>query len=320
MNFKDMLSRLFSAAPEAEQTQFKSDAQSSGSAEISPQTVRDSIYFTLRDFIEDHGLACLAKDDTTATLQPNGLLWIHLNAPRTLPISEEPGVRKFKTKHLAGLQGFIYILENPQYPEKPKLEVCAQVLTDSVMDHLGLHNPHPFEVQAPDFAFEDPADLRVIVISRQDIEAKNFSALLVLEEVLSDAATARHYRERLDICVSGYDEIKLELWEIPEVRDYIQALDEKWPYWLFFMSRAGLGLQFAMQCFVPPFLTREAFNQEFPRRMEQLFTKRWFPAMNTVADWAGFEEKDIRALTDSAVEYMFSGPTNRPPTPNDSNP
>lgn len=42
--------------------------------------------------------------------------------------------------------------------------------------------------------------------------------------------------ERISISFEGYNEDNRELDEIPEVRDFIYELDDKFPYWLFFLT------------------------------------------------------------------------------------
>ena len=43
--------------------------------------------------------------------------------------------------------------------------------------------------------------------------------------------------ERLSIAFHGYDQDVRELDEIREVRDFVYMLDDKFPYWLFFLSK-----------------------------------------------------------------------------------
>jgi hypothetical protein len=76
--------------------------------------------------------------------------------------------------------------------------------------------------------------------------------------------TARHFAESVDIAFHGYDDIALELFEMPEVRSFVAKLDEKFPYWFFFLSKHNLGLQCVLLCFLPPSLTETARAEVFP--------------------------------------------------------
>jgi hypothetical protein len=129
-----------------------------------------------------------------------------------------------------------------------------------------------------------------------------------LKACLSSPERARALFESLDIAVRGYDADIRELFEIPEVREYVSRLDAEFPYWLFFLAKDGLGLQFIMHCFMPPHLTEEARRRIVPERLNQLLTKRWFPAMNRICEAVGFSECQIEALTSSSTDYFVNGP------------
>jgi hypothetical protein len=107
--------------------------------------------------------------------------------------------------------------------------------------------------------------------------------------------------------LSGADHVTLELFEIPEVRDFVHKLDEEFPFWLFFLSKRYLGLQCLLRCFLPPFLTEEGRAETFPERIGQLLTKRWIPAMNNICEYVGFSEQQITQLTDRVTAYITKG-------------
>lgn len=112
----------------------------------------------------------------------------------------------------------------------------------------------------------------------------------------------------MDLRFSGHDEDVEELFEVAGVRSFIQQLDVEFPYWLYYMSKETNALQAVILSFLPPFLTAEAKAVEFPKRLEQLLTRRWIPALNAIADFAGLEDDEVDLLTDQAVDYIISGP------------
>jgi hypothetical protein len=70
------------------------------------------------------------------------------------------------------------------------------------------------------------ADPLVVVISKSEIETLNITpALETLSKLLSDRGTALQYKGRVLLCVKGYDSDSRELYEVPEVKKYIQLLD-----------------------------------------------------------------------------------------------
>lgn len=113
--------------------------------------------------------------------------------------------------------------------------------------------------------------------------------------------------ERVDIAFHGYDHTHEELFEIPEVRDFVYKLDEQFPFWLYFLSKRHLGLQCLLWCFLPPFLTVEARSKIFPERINDLLTKRWLPAMNQIGEHLGLSESQIERLTERALSYITNG-------------
>lgn len=66
-----------------------------------------------------------------------------------------------------------------------------------------------------------------IVVSKKEIQNNDISlAMKVLSQLFSNDKVAMHFKERVDIHFDGYNDIPDELWEITEVRDYVQKLKE----------------------------------------------------------------------------------------------
>jgi hypothetical protein len=148
------------------------------------------------------------------------------------------------------------------------------------------------------------------IISRRDIERADLRETLVgLKHLTSSVEVAKAYCERVDIAFHGYDDDPRELWEIPEVREFVYKLDTHFPYWLFFLDKKLLGLRCLAWCFLPPFLKEEAQREIYPKRLAELLERRWFPALNAIAGWVGMSDDEIVAITDRSVEYLLRGPT-----------
>lgn len=151
-------------------------------------------------------------------------------------------------------------------------------------------------------------DLLQVVVSKQDVLSGNTQPTAeILRALLHSPEQALRWRERVDIAFDGYNETRWELFEIPEVRDFVFQLDEEFPFWLFFLSKAHLGLQCIMLCFLPPFLKPEAKARIFPERVGRLLEERWFPAMNEVCQFVCMSEQEIEQMTDRVVEYIRAG-------------
>lgn len=152
----------------------------------------------------------------------------------------------------------------------------------------------------PDFAY--------IVASKQVVLAGDTTSVLdALRALLASPEVALQWRERVDFAIDGYNDVEWELFEIEPVRDFVAKLDAEFPYWLFFLSKHGLGLQCITLCFMPPFLTPDGKANHFPQRLESLLTRRWFPAMNQVCQWVGLPEEEIERMSYRAIDYLTTG-------------
>jgi hypothetical protein len=150
----------------------------------------------------------------------------------------------------------------------------------------------------------------IVIISKEEVESQNTtSPLTALKTLLQSPEKARYFQEKVDIAFHGYDEDAQELFEIPEVRNFVYRLDEEFPYWLFFLSKHYLGLQCLLLCFLPPYLTDEAKARIFPERVRDLLLNRWIPAMNQICEYVGMSGDEIDQLTERAVNYVANGRT-----------
>ena len=151
-------------------------------------------------------------------------------------------------------------------------------------------------------------DFLGIVVSRQEVDARDHSGPLgAFQIVRSSNEYVCRFVEAVDLSFSGYDTDPRELWEIPDVRQYVRTLDEAFPYWLFFLSKYQLGLQCVLHCMLTPGLTPEAQQRRWPGELEHLLTSRWFPAMNEMCGVAGLPDDEMFRLTDRVFAYINHG-------------
>lgn len=146
----------------------------------------------------------------------------------------------------------------------------------------------------------------IIVVTREDVNSQDTSSVIsALNALIKSPEVARMFFEQVDLSFHGYNDTSEELFEIAEVRNYVHALDDKFPFWLYFLSKSGTGLQCIAYCFLPPFLTQAAKAERFPQCLDELLQRRWFPAMNQLCEWTGFSEQQIESLTDRSVKYLL---------------
>lgn len=85
----------------------------------------------------------------------------------------------------------------------------------------------------------DPKDFDciVILIPRSVVEQQDLDFTLSgLDKLLVDEETIRKSKNKLTLGIDGYDDDPREVYEIQEIRDYIQAITVKFPYWFYFCS------------------------------------------------------------------------------------
>src|ERR1700759_305201 len=81
----------------------------------------------------------------------------------------------------------------------------------------------------------DPSSTITLVISKQMITEFDFSE--IYPALMSIKSEPRKYFNRLFISIHGYDDDSREVYQIAEIRDYIQFLDKCFPYWFYFLNR-----------------------------------------------------------------------------------
>lgn len=152
------------------------------------------------------------------------------------------------------------------------------------------------------------ADHIRVVVSRDDVQRQDVAPVLAtLKKLLASPEVARQYRERVDLAFDGYDDEHREFGEIKELRDYVRKLDANFPFWLFFLSKGRLGLKCVISCHLLPFLTDEGKARHHPEQLERLLNKRWFPAMQIVAEFAELTAEETETMTEGFHWYAKTG-------------
>ncbi len=115
-----------------------------------------------------------------------------------------------------------------------------------------------------------PATL-ILEISRTEIESLNYTSSLERLMVMAETRESTlHYRESLLLMITGYDNDRRELAEIPQVRQFMSRLTEEWPHWLWFLSReqGTISLLMSLLCEVKIHRARGQFGIEFTNPKE----------------------------------------------------
>ncbi|MEI7813011.1 MAG: hypothetical protein WCJ01_11415 [Ignavibacteria bacterium] len=148
----------------------------------------------------------------------------------------------------------------------------------------------------------------VIIVSKKEVLERNIQpALHVLRSLTVLPEISKAYKENVEITFQGYRDNISELFKSKPVREYVNLLDDEFPFWFFFLSKECRGLQNMVHCYIPPFLTDKGKREVFPERIGYYLTHRWLPAMTHLGQFAGCSEEEISELADRGVRYIESG-------------
>ncbi|MBF0235186.1 MAG: chlororespiratory reduction 6 domain-containing protein [Desulfamplus sp.] len=147
-----------------------------------------------------------------------------------------------------------------------------------------------------------------IVVTKDDVLSGDISKTLsCLNHFIKSPEVARSYMEKVDIAFYGYNNDPRELYEIPEVRNYVNKLDEQFPYWLYFFSKKYLGLQAILLCLLPTYWKEQSKRAIVIKKIEEVLFNRWFVALNEIDDFIGRDDEVNQAITERTIEYVLNG-------------
>ena len=150
-------------------------------------------------------------------------------------------------------------------------------------------------------AIQEPVFL---VISRQQVESGDTQDPMVfLQHLVSNANTALEFKGRVSLIVDGYNDDARELFEIPEVRRYISALDGLWPYWFMFLSQADDSIKTLESCLCD---TIEVIPGVASVDMEQMerFLARHFTAFNRLCEVLAIPEEINQEISEGIIALI----------------
>lgn len=95
-------------------------------------------------------------------------------------------------------------------------------------------------------------DLISCHIARKTAENGNFDeAFRNLPKLIENSQLVRKFQDKMIIHISGYDDDPRPLWEIPDARRALQALDRSFPVWLHFCEKEKDSVQLMVLCLTP---------------------------------------------------------------------
>jgi hypothetical protein len=150
----------------------------------------------------------------------------------------------------------------------------------------------------------------VATINRADIEACNVApASAALNRLVGSADALINSNGTISLMVSGYDDDSRELFMIPEVRAYFQALDADFPYWFHVCTRMDhtLRMLFTMMADMVPGANKSGSTQ-YHIANDDLndFLNRRMDAMDMLHAKFGFDEAENQRIGELVLNYFAS--------------
>lgn len=150
----------------------------------------------------------------------------------------------------------------------------------------------------------------VISINRVDVMSGDISKALSTLSVFSESAEAiRGYANSLTILFEGWEQDYRELYEIDEVRTFVQSLSAKWPFWIHFSNKIDHNLLVIMKCLMEIKGTKRndgvvrsiLVDGELSRVIGELFS-----GMNYIYELRGLSANENSMMTQEFKRYLNS--------------
>lgn len=187
----------------------------------------------------------------------------------------------------------------------------ATALAMAILDSGRAPHDVPGDGPIPHEHHDTPTDVDLegtdylhVVVSGHEVEAMDLSGPLgLLKQLLHSRTTSRTFVERVSLSFHGYGGSDTELHEVPQVRAYAQALDLRFPYWLYYLDKRTNSFDLLWRCCAPPGPARED-GASYPPELEKRLREWWLPALDVACTFAEISADGREALVDRADRYL----------------
>lgn len=196
-------------------------------------------------------------------------------------------------------------------PHENKLsssKAALQAFLPAVADHLSLLREY-WRVNSMLFKFES----FLFMIEREEVETLDISRVKEFRSrICSTKELALHCQGKIEFSFSGYDDDPNELYEIEEVRRYIEVLDHAFSELFFFMRTAEPAVTLMLFIFSLFGVGWEG-ERSVPGNPGKFvvdfslmgpFLRRHFDGLNLISEWLGLPDEEIMRIT-KAVFKLF---------------
>jgi hypothetical protein len=145
-----------------------------------------------------------------------------------------------------------------------------------------------------------------LVFSREQImEMDLHEPLTVLRQLAGNPEKAIAACGRLSVVIDGYNADPRELFEIPEVRRYIQQMDAMWPYWFFFLSQADDSIKVIESCLCDSIEVIPGVTSVDIEQLNHCLT-RHFSALNSYCESLNLPESWIEEISEGVISLIHN--------------
>ncbi len=150
-----------------------------------------------------------------------------------------------------------------------------------------------------------------LVFSRDQVEAHDISEpLQVLRQLTGNPENAVGACGRISLVIDGYNADPRELFEIPEVRRYIKAIDELWPYWFFFLSQVDDSIKIVESCLCDSIEVMPGVASIDTEQLNHALT-RHFSAMDYYCEAINLPEYKIQEISEGIISLISNASVER---------
>jgi hypothetical protein len=150
-----------------------------------------------------------------------------------------------------------------------------------------------------------------LVFSREQVEAHDISEpLQVLRQLTGNPEKGVGACGRISLVIDGYNADPRELFEIPEVRRYIKAIDDLWPYWYFFLSQADDSIKIVESCLCDSIEVVPGVASINTEQLNDTLT-RHFSAMDRYCEAINLPEDKIQEISEGIISLILNASVER---------
>jgi len=152
-------------------------------------------------------------------------------------------------------------------------------------------------------AIQEPVYL---VLSREQVESSDQQEpMAFLQHIVSSTDTAMEFMGRVSLIVDGYNDDARELFEVPEVRRYLKALDDQWAYWFFFLSQADDSIKILESCLCDTIEVIPGVASIDLEQMERSLT-RHFTALNRLCEALAIPDEINQEISEGIIALIHN--------------